>query len=576
MASTDDYRRLSKGAADAGLGRLLRVLAVVSVLFLAALTVAPLRPYFAEWRTVQQHYNSLARGAGLSTIPIALQQIWKPQLGVTDRCISCHLGMGEAGPVPGDPLFAAHPKTAHDPLAFGCTVCHGGQGRATTTDAAHGFVSHWDQQMLPREHLQAGCGTCHNASPAPRVKEAEALAMRKGCLGCHKVDGRGGDEAPVLDSAGLKPIGDLSFDRVAGERTLANYMRRHLLDPPGVVPGSLMAPQPITEAEADLLTTWILSLRRRDLPAEYLPHDRVRRALLAEPRPLMSGEAAFGAYCTGCHGPNGEGRNYGGQPTRFPAIASPDFLDVASDDFLRGTITNGRPGRRMPPLAGPNGTLRPEELASLVAHLRSLAPAAPPRAAVDAARPDPPSGVEIYRRDCAICHGPSGDGTVLGPPLATADAPARSRDRTYDALARGVDGTAMPAYRVYDAASMRGVIDAVTTLSRVEGSRAGWRLGAGSPERGLNVYVRHCAGCHGERREGKTGPSLANTGFLKVASPAYVAATVARGRTGTPMPAFSRDSANHSALTASEILDVSALVVGRTGTRRQETGGRRP
>lgn len=569
MASTDDLRRSSKGPGDAGLGRLLRALAVVSILFLAALAVAPLRPYFAEWRTVQRHYNALAAGAGARTISIALQQIWKPELGIADRCVSCHLGMGESGPVPGDPLFAAHPTLPHDPLEYGCTVCHGGQGRATTKDAAHGLVSHWDQQMLPREHLEAGCGTCHNASPAPRVQEAEALAMRKGCLGCHTVDGRGGDEAPALDAAGLKPIGDLNFTGVAGAQTLVNYMRQHLLDPAGVVPASLMVPQPFTAAEADLLTTWILSLRRRELPSEYLPRDRVRRMLLAEARPPLPGEAAFAAYCSACHGPRGEGNNYGGQPTRFPAIASPDFLDIASNAFLEGTITQGRPGRRMPPLAGPNGTLRREELEALVAHLRSLGPSAPTRAAVEAARPEPSLGVELYGRDCASCHGSAGEGTVLGPPLATSDAPARARDRTYDALARGVDGTAMPAYRSYDAAAMRAVIDAVAALPRTDGSRAAWRLGTASPERGLNVYVRQCAGCHGDRREGKTGPSLDNSGFLKVASAAYVAATVARGRAGTPMPAFSRSSANHSALSAAEILDVSALIVGRAGSRRQ-------
>lgn len=555
---------------DAGLGRRLRALAVVGVLFLAALAVAPLRPYFAEWRTVQQHYNTLARGAGMRTVPIALQQIWKPDLGITDRCVSCHLGMGESGPVPGDPLFAAHSAIPHDPLAFGCTVCHGGQGRATTKDAAHGLVSHWDQQMLPREHLLAGCGTCHNDSPAPRVKQAEALAMRRGCLGCHKVDGRGGDEAPALDTAGLKPIGDLNFARVPGEQTLANYMRQHLLDPAGVVPGSLMVPQSLTEAESDLLTTWILSLRRRELPPEYLPRDRVRQMLLAEARPLLSGEEAFGAYCSACHGPRGEGNTYGGQPTRFPAIASADFLDIASDEFLRGTITNGRPGRRMPPLAGANLTLRPDELTAVVAYLRSLGPSAPPPAAVDSARSDPALGAELYRRDCAICHGVRGESTALGPPLATADAPARTRDRTYEALARGVADTAMPAYRIYTAAEMRAVIDTVAALPLSAGTRTEWRQAAGSPERGLNVYVRHCAGCHGEQREGKTGPSLANAGFVAVASTAYVAATVARGRTGTPMPAFSRDSANHSALTADEILDVSALVVGRAGGTRRE------
>jgi mono/diheme cytochrome c family protein/cytochrome c551/c552 len=559
MASTD-LRGSSRTPGDAGLGRLLRVLAVVGIAFVAVLAVAPLRPYFAEWRRVQQQYNARAAARYAAPIPIALRQVWQPDLGIADRCVSCHLGMSDVAPLPEDPLFVPHPRMHHAANGFGCTPCHGGQGRATTKDAAHGRVSYWDEQLLPAPHVEAGCSTCHDPSPSPRVQEAEALAQRKGCLGCHRAGGRGGDDGPALDAVGLKPVGDLIFDRVSGERTLANYMRQHVVDPGGVVPGSLMVPQPLGDAEADLLTTWILSLRRRTLPVQFLPRDRLRRTLLDEPRPLMTGEAAFAAYCSACHGARGEGYNYGGQPTRFPAIGSPDFLDIASDDFLSGTITLGRPGRRMPPLAGANGSLRPDELTALVAHLRSLGPAAPSRAAVEAARPDPVRGADLYRGDCAVCHGPSGEGTVLGPPLATSDAPARARDRTYDALARGVDATAMPAYRIYDAASMRAVIDLVTTLARVPGSRVVWRPAQGSPERGLNVYVRHCAGCHGDRREGKVGPSLANTGFLKVASSPYVAATVARGRTGTPMPAFSRDSANHSALTADEILDVSAFV----------------
>jgi len=559
MASTE-LRGSPRTPGDAGLGRLLRVLAVVSVAFLAALAVAPLRPYFAEWRTVQQRYNARAAARYADPIPIQLRQVWQPELGIADRCVSCHLGMGDVAPLPEDPLFVPHPRMHHSANGFGCTSCHGGQGRATTTQAAHGFVSHWDEQLLPARHVEAGCSTCHDSSPSPRVQEAEALALRKGCLGCHRAGGRGGDDGPALDTVGLKPTGDLIFDRVAGERTLANYMRQHLVDPSGVMPGSLMVPQPLNEAEADLLTTWILSLRRRNLPVQYLPRDRLRRTLLAEPRPLLSGEETFLAYCSACHGPRGGGGTYANQPTRFPAIGSPDFLDIASDDFLGRTITLGRPGRRMPALAGANGSVRPEELTALVAHLRSLGRGAPSRAAVEAARADARRGADFYRDDCAVCHGRSGEGTSLGSPLATADAIARSRDRTYDALSGGVTGTAMPAYRIYDAPTLRAVIDAVAALPRVDGSRAAWRPATGSAEQGRALYGRHCAGCHGERGEGKVGPSLANTGFQNVASAAYIAATVARGRAGTPMPAFSRSGANHAALAAEEILDVSAFV----------------
>ncbi|MBI3048120.1 MAG: c-type cytochrome [Acidobacteria bacterium] len=128
----------------------------------------------------------------------------------------------------------------------------------------------------------------------------------------------------------------------------------------------------------------------------------------------------------------------------------------------------------------------------------------------------------------------------------------------------------MPAYRIYDAAAMRAVIDAVIALPRIDGSRAAWHQAPGSPDRGRDLYGRHCAGCHGDRGEGKTGTSLANSGFQKVASVGYVAAMVARGRTDTPMPAFRLDGVNHSALTADEILDLSAFVAaGLPGAARQ-------
>ena len=113
--------------------RLLQILAALSVVFMAVLASAPVKPYFAEWRSVQKDYNQLAAASGTAPTPIAIKQIWKPALGVTDRCTTCHLGMGgAAAPIAGHPLFGAHPPIPHDPREFGCTVCHGGQGRATT------------------------------------------------------------------------------------------------------------------------------------------------------------------------------------------------------------------------------------------------------------------------------------------------------------------------------------------------------------------------------------------------------------------------------------------------------------
>jgi mono/diheme cytochrome c family protein len=65
--------------------------------------------------------------------------------------------------------------------------------------------------------------------------------------------------------------------------------------------------------------------------------------------------------------------------------------------------------------------------------------------------------------------------------------------------------------------------------------------------------------------EGGKGPALANSGFREAATREYVAMTVIRGRSGSPMPAFGRDSASYPRLSAQEALDVSAYVMERLG-----------
>lgn len=662
-------RRVSIRSTDLHVSRMAAILAVLGVLFLAVLAAAPLRPYFSEWRVVQTRYNRLAQETGGTPVPLAVQQIWKPSLGIADRCVTCHLGMGTvASPIGGDPLFAAHPPVPHEPSAFGCTVCHGGQGRATTKDAAHGFVTHWDDELLDRSHQTAGCGTCHRDFPvisraglakgqrlveqldclschnadgrgrgtarelttvglrgyrsdwhtfhlaerarhtsgpwrdsygdisasdvgvvdrwlstrvgAPRIIEAQALAYERGCLGCHKVGGRGGDEGPALDGVGRRPVGDLTFDSVRGAPTLANYMRQHFLDPTGVVVGSLMPPVAADEAEADLLTSYVLFLRSRPLPPEFLPKARIRRDLLQEPQPSLSGAQLFGAFCAGCHGPDGRGRTYGNLDVHFPAIGSADFLDVAPDAFIERTVRTGRPGRRMPALGASGGSLSDTDVTAIVAHIRTLGPKPPTASEVSDAPVDLATGAAAYDADCATCHGTTGEGTALGSPLVTSD---RRPDLALrlELIVRGVPGTAMPAYSAYDAATLRALIayiDSLGSRSRSDASlhagagmthrsgavsRAAWRPGTGDAERGQEIYERSCTGCHGAKGEGKNGPALANVGLQQAVTPGYVAATVVRGRRASTMPAFGRDGVGHSRLTASEVLDVTAFVTTR-------------
>ena len=131
-----------------------------------------------------------------------------PNLKRVDRCTTCHIAVedpsygGYPQPLSYHPLHEQHPFEK-----FGCTICHRGQGRATTTAEAHGNVPHWDEPMLPMEYIQASCGQCHEAADnpaAPELAQGEQLFENSGCRGCHKLGGTGGIIGPELDKVGAR------------------------------------------------------------------------------------------------------------------------------------------------------------------------------------------------------------------------------------------------------------------------------------------------------------------------------------------------------------------------------------
>jgi mono/diheme cytochrome c family protein len=493
--------------------------------------------FLREWRVIQ---NSAATETG--PVDVRLRQVVVPALGVTDRCVSCHVGMapGERG-ISGPKAVQAHPPVVHDPAEFGCTVCHGGQGRATEKEAAHGDIEFWPEPMLPPKHAYAGCGSCHthlrvpdqvalhegrslierydclachkldgrggtirpgaaatieapdlsrvgasgydhawhdkhlakSKAPsdgpwkdtfreiprneqdsiaaflssrvgAPGLVEAKALFHSLGCRGCHKVGGVGGDDGPELTQVGQKDHNRLDFSNVPGEHTLRNWLAEHFRNPAGVVPGSTMPQLGLSQEQIDLLTFYMLSLRRTNFPESYWPKDRVRAERLDEREFATDGQTLYGTFCASCHGPQGKGIRYPGTPA-FPSIGNPDFLAVASDEFITATINHGRPGRRMPAWGEKEGGLRPEEIRNIVGYLRatggvSAEPDPKPPRWVNA---DAKQGAQLYANICAGCHGKNGEG-IEGPALNN---PALLKNATdtffFETIARGRRGTAM-------------------------------------------------------------------------------------------------------------------------------------
>jgi cytochrome c551/c552 len=135
---------------------------------------------------------------------------------IVDRCESCHLGIreplkitpalmiakGEKRPDEYAQAFVSHPQPQllqiHDPDKFGCSPCHQGNGRATTSiEKAHGNYEHWLWPMFPKQNVEAGCQTCHAADMVlvsggtewKVIDEGKDLYRQRGCMGCHRHEG---------------------------------------------------------------------------------------------------------------------------------------------------------------------------------------------------------------------------------------------------------------------------------------------------------------------------------------------------------------------------------------------------
>ena len=555
-------------------------LLAASLLTIVLLVIAALREnFFAQWYEVQTDYRALLQSkaqdaAGQELVRnfrVELKQVAIPALGAVDRCVACHNGIDDPRmtdvPLP-HRVHSGEVLKHHPADRYGCTICHQGQGAATNFHDAKAEDAFWDYPLLPAELTQATCTSCHDleylSGKVPEqvtlLRTGKKLFTEKSCGSCHKLAGRGGTLGRALDSEGLRTKHQFVLTNLAPPHTTWRWHKAHLLDPPGIVPGSQMINPQVSEDEAQALTAYVLSLRRRDVPESYLAPDKIEQKYRAMHPAPRAGEELYRAYCTACHRPEGQGSNFAALGVRAPGIGSLDLLDLATDRFILSTLETGRPERKMPAWAGPSATLSADEAKSLVAFIRNRAPKAPSLAEVERASSNRELGEQTYQADCAACHGDRGQGTPLGSPLATADRRASGRTALYRATVEGVRDTASPRFSSYDAAKLRSVLDFTASLPTVPVTRAGWKKGPGISENGQLLFSKSCAGCHGNRGQGNTGPGLGTPGFQKAASEEFIAMTIVRGRAGTPMPAFGRDNANYPRLTAQEVLDLAAFV----------------
>ena len=300
---------------------------------------------------------------------------------------------------------------------------------------------------VPADDRQALTVFLSSRVGAPGLTEAKALFHSLGCRGWHRVGGVGGDDGPDLTRVGEMDPGRRDFTHVPGDPTVANWLAEHFRAPATIVPGSKMPMLGLTEEQIRLLTFYMLSLRRSDVPEAFWPKDRIRAERFGEREFSGDGATLYGTFCAACHGIVAQGKRYPGMPP-LPAIGNPDFLALASDEFIAATVRGGRPGRRMPAWGEKDGGLRPGEIIEVITHIRKLQGVRPeldrqPRRWVQG---DVKEGVRLFSAYCASCHGPKGEG-VEGPALNNKVLLGNATD-TYltETIRRGRRGTAMEGF----------------------------------------------------------------------------------------------------------------------------------
>lgn len=434
------------------------VCSVVTIGFLAAAAVR--ENVSADWRRRQAAYRSILEGkaaneaarATARNLPIEIRQVVVPALHVVDRCVSCHLGIDDPRMTDQPNPHRTHPKgllTIHRVEKFGCTICHQGQGAALDFAEAKAEDYFWDYPLLPAKYTEATCASCHDpralpAGSADKLVLGMKLFEQKGCGGCHKLNGKGGQLGPALDNEGLKTKHQFIRANLKGSQTTWNWFAEHFRDPAGIVAGSFMPMPALSPPQVEALTVFMLSLRRRDLPSEYLAPDKIDDQYTRLHPPVPDGEALYRRYCIACHD-TGLHSRWDKKFARFvPGIRNAAFVRTADGQSLEANIREGRPGTRMPGWGPKAGGFSEAELKALVAYLRLSAPptdleGAPPRG--EAAH-----GAVLFARQCAGCHGIDGKGPIA-PSLAN---PVFQDLATDEFIARtirsGRENTPMPAF----------------------------------------------------------------------------------------------------------------------------------
>jgi mono/diheme cytochrome c family protein len=345
---------------------------VILVVTTVAIMMISWRAFSAEnqdkWKKYQLEFLELCEGKGpartdkpsaswevsfyvLKTAGPSAREVKVPEAGIQDKCITCHLGIDNPDFVDAPQPLRSHPGKIlerHSVVKFGCTICHGGKGAATSAEDAHG-TDGATNQLIPTKYLQSTCIGCHETSynlEGAEKFESGRLAFEKfACYACHST--RLIDEKRKF----APPLQDLK-KKIKDTRWMISQLR----DSRKLNPRTIMPNFELTDEEIRDMVAYIVSLEtEREYPKVDLS------AAAAEDGEKLYTELG----CKACHADKIEEESF---RRRLPNLA--DAGIKLKPDWILEELKNPKelnPDARIPKL-----DISEEDTAHIIAYLTTL------------------------------------------------------------------------------------------------------------------------------------------------------------------------------------------------------------
>lgn len=520
--------------------------------------------FMKDWHGIQ---NSSKTTEG--PIDARLRQIVNPNLKVTDRCVTCHVGMASGEQITTDmKVGAAHKPVVHSPTEIGCTVCHGGQGQATEKDDAHGNVDFWTEPMLPAKYAYASCGTCHtplNVPNLPTLENARKTFERLDCYACHRLDGRGGTLRPGGNLTGMEGP-DLSQIGLKGYNS--DWYAAHLQKSQQAADGAWKSSfNEISEVDRSALKIFL-------------------DTQMGAPK-LIEAKAQFNTVgCAGCHTVGSFGGD-AGVNLSLSGFKDPNQLNYSKvhggHTLSNWVVQHFRSpastvaGSQMPTLGLSENQIDLLTLYTLSLRRKTLPDTYLPKDRVRAmrfgAREFASNGETIYTAVCSSCHGADGQGMrypglVPNPSITNQEFLELASDEfLLQTIRNGRPGRPMLPWgdraNGFSDDEIRSVIAYIRQLGGniqplPDPKPQIWATGTTAI--GATLFASNCSGCHGKNAVGGDGPALSNKVFLASVTDTFMVETITRGRAGTVMQGFGNPSPIRKVLTQAEIESIVVYI----------------